>query len=78
MHQTSSSMKPHLMKPHSLLTGHLAVQVYEHMQEKSVTPTEMTFTAMARVAAGEGDGARAESLVRMCHPFACFCADCGG
>ena len=29
-----------------------------------MTPTEMTFTAMARVAAGEGDGARAESLVR--------------
>ena len=40
------------------------------MQEKSVTPTEMTFTAMARIAAGEGDGARAESLVRMYH--ACF------
>jgi hypothetical protein len=35
------------------------------MQEKSVPPTEMTYTAMARVAAGEGDGARAESLVRM-------------
>ena len=41
-----------------------------------MAPTEMTYTALARVAAGEGDGARAEGLVRIAAAAACPCHAC--
>ena len=41
-----------------------ATQVYEQMQAASVPPTEMTYTALVRVAAGTGNGPRSCQLVR--------------
>ena len=51
-------------RPHTHLR-----QVFEHMTEKGVAPVEMTFTALARIAAASGEPQKAYDLVR------CACLD---